>query len=70
MCRRSRQEAVKRILNDKGFQNREREARLRQQVQTLIGKSKLLIGGADVEVANVAPQNRIVRGLPGVSSWS
>src|SRR5690606_35635363 len=59
----TQQEAVKRILNDKGFQNREREARLRQQVQTLIGKSKLLIGGADVEVANEDPQTRIIRGF-------
>jgi hypothetical protein len=59
----TQQEAVKRILNDKGFQNREREARLRQQVQTLIGKSRLLIGGADVEVANEDPQTRIIRGF-------
>ena len=59
----TQQESVKRILNDKGFQNREREARLRQQVQSLLGKSKLLIGGADVEVANEDPQTRIIRGF-------
>jgi hypothetical protein len=59
----TQQEAVKRILNDKGFQNREREARLRQQVQTLIGKSKLLIGGADVEITNEDPQSRVIRGF-------
>lgn len=59
----TQQESVKRILNDKGFQNREREARLRQQVLALLGKSKLLIGGADVEVANEDPQTRIIRGF-------
>lgn len=59
----TQQEAVKRILNDKGFQNREREARLRQQVQTLIGKSKLLIGGADVEISNEDAQSRVIRGF-------
>ncbi|WP_336274626.1 BREX system P-loop protein BrxC [Vreelandella indica] len=59
----TQQESVKRILNDKGFQNREREARLRQQIQALLGKSKLLIGGADVEVTNEDPQTRIIRGF-------
>ena len=59
----TQQEAVKRILNDKGFQNREREARLRQQVQLLLGKSKLMIGGADVEVSNEDAQSRIIRGF-------
>ena len=59
----TQQESVKRILNDKGFQNREREARIRQQVQGLLGKSKLLIGGADVEVANEDPQARVIRGF-------
>ena len=59
----TQQEAVKRILNDKGFQNREREARLRQHVQALMSKSKLLIGGADVEIANEDAQTRIIRGF-------
>jgi len=59
----TQQEAVKRILNDKGFQNREREARLRQQVEALIGKSKMLIGGADLEIANQDPQSRVIRGF-------
>ena len=59
----TQQESVKRILNDKGFQNREREARIRQQVQSLLSKSKLLIGGADVEVPNEDPQTRIIRGF-------
>ncbi|MDZ7783113.1 MAG: hypothetical protein U5K56_09375 [Halioglobus sp.] len=60
----TQQESVKRILNDKGFQNREREARIRQQVQALLGKSKLLIGGANVEVSNENPQTRVSRGFP------
>ncbi|MEX2488616.1 MAG: BREX system P-loop protein BrxC [Pseudomonadales bacterium] len=59
----TQQESVKRILNDKGFQNREREVRIRQQVQALLAKSKLLIGGADVEVTNEDAQTRIIRGF-------
>ncbi len=35
----TQQEAVKRILTDKGFQNRERYAELQQRVQSLMGKA-------------------------------
>ena len=59
----TQQEAVKRILNDKAFQNREREGQLRKQVQALVSKSKLLIGGADVEVSSEDAQTRIIRGF-------
>jgi hypothetical protein len=59
----TQQDSVKRILNDKGFQNREREARLRQHIQALISKAKMLIGGADVEIPNEDAQTRVIRGF-------
>jgi hypothetical protein len=59
----TQQEAVKRILTDKGFQNRERYAELLQRVQGLLGKAKLIVAGADVEIGSQDAQTRIVRGF-------
>ncbi len=59
----TQQEAVKRILTDKGFQNRERYAELQQRTQTLMGKAKLLVAGGDVEVGSEDAQTRIIRGF-------
>ncbi len=59
----TQQEAVKRILNDKSFQNRERYAELKQRVQTLLGKAKLFVGGSDIEIGSEDAQTRIIRGF-------
>lgn len=59
----TQQEAVKRILTDKGFQNRERYAELQQRVQSLMGKAKLFVAGADVEVSSEDAQTRVLRGF-------
>lgn len=59
----TQQEAVKRILTDKGFQNRERYAELQQRLQTLLGKAKLLVAGGDVEIGSEDAQTRIIRGF-------
>jgi hypothetical protein len=59
----AQQEAVKRILTDKGFQNRERYAELQQRVQSLMGKAKLFVAGGDVEVGSEDAQTRIIRGF-------
>lgn len=59
----TQQEAVKRILTDKGFQNRERYAELQQRVQGLMGKAKLLVAGSDIEIGSEDAQARIVRGF-------
>ena len=59
----TQQEAVKRILNDKGFQNRERYAELQQRVQSLISRSRLLIAGEDTEIGAEDAQTRVVRGF-------
>lgn len=59
----SQQEAVKRILQDKGHQNRERSALLQQRVRDLLGAAKLFVGGTPLEVAAGDAQTRIIRGF-------
>ncbi len=59
----TQQEAVKRILTDKGFQNRERYAELQQRVQILMGKAKLFVAGADIEIGSEDAQTRVLRGF-------
>jgi len=59
----TQQDAVKRILTDKGFQNRERYAELQLRVQRLIGKAKLFVAGSDIEIGSEDPQARLVRGF-------
>lgn len=59
----TQQEAVKRILTDKGFQNRERYAELQQRVQSLMGKAKMFVAGADIEIGSEDAQTRVLRGF-------
>ena len=59
----TQQEAVKRILTDKGFQNRERYAEIQQRVQSLMSKAKLLLAGADIEIGSEDAQTRVLRGF-------
>ncbi|MFA6201643.1 MAG: BREX system P-loop protein BrxC [Gallionella sp.] len=59
----TQQENVKRILTDKGFQNQERQRELQAMVQSLIGKSKLIISGGDVDVSSEDAQSRITKGF-------
>lgn len=59
----AQQEAVKRILTDKGFQNRERYTELQQRVRNLMGKAKLFVAGSDIEIGSEDAQSRIVRGF-------
>lgn len=59
----TQQEAVKRILNGKSVQNRERYAELQQRVQSLMGKAKLFVAGADIEIGSEDAQTRVVRGF-------
>ncbi len=59
----TQQEAVKRILTDKGFQNRERYAELQQRVQSLMGKAKLFVVGSDIEIGSEDAQTRVLRGF-------
>lgn len=59
----TQQEAVKRILTDKGFQNRQRYAELLQRVHSLMGKAKLFVAGADIEIGSEDAQTRVLRGF-------
>ena len=57
----TQQEAVKRILTDKGFQNRDRSGQLQQRVRDLLGKARLFIAGGTVDIGSEDAQARIVR---------
>jgi len=59
----TQQEAIKRILTDKSFQNRERYAELQQRVQSLMGKAKLFVAGAEIEIGSEDAQTRVIRGF-------
>lgn len=59
----TQQEAIKRILNDKGFQNRERYADIQQRVQLLMGKAKLFVAGSEIEIGSEDAQTRVLRGF-------
>jgi energy-coupling factor transporter ATP-binding protein EcfA2 len=59
----TQQESIKRILTDKGFQNRDRYNQLKDLVGSLLGKAKLLVAGSDVEVSSEHPESRITRGF-------
>lgn len=59
----TQQEAVKRILTDKGFQNRERYAELQQRAQSLMSKAKLLVAGGNIEIGSEDAQTRVLRGF-------
>jgi hypothetical protein len=59
----TQRDAVKRILTDRSFRNRERYADLQQRVRTLLGKARLFVRGYEIEVAGEDPQVRINRGF-------
>lgn len=59
----TQQEAIKRILTEKGFQNRERYADLESRAQDLLSKAKLLVAESDVDVSSGDAQSRIIRGF-------
>lgn len=57
----TQQEIVKRILNDKGHQNQERLAEIKQRVKVMLSKAKLIVAGGDVEITSEDSQSRIMR---------
>ncbi len=59
----AQQEAIKRILTDKGFRNRERYAELQQRVRSLIAEAKLFVAGTEADIGSGDPQNRVLRGF-------
>jgi hypothetical protein len=59
----TQQDAIKRILTDKSFQNRERFSDLQQRLSSLLGKAKLFVSGDEIELGGEDAQNRIIRGF-------
>lgn len=59
----TQQEAVKRIIDAKGFQNTERLAELQDRAKELLGKAHLIINAADVEATSSDGQTRILKGF-------
>jgi len=59
----TQQDAIKKILTDKGHQNRERLAELQNRVTTLVGKSTLIVSGVDFEVGSEDAQTRVIKGF-------
>ena len=57
------QEAVKRILDAKGFQNTERLNDLQVRAKGLLGKATLIINAADVDVSSEDGQTRVHKGF-------
>lgn len=59
----TQQEAVKRILDTKGFQNTERLSELQVRAKALLGKATLIINAADVDVSSEDGQTRVLKGF-------
>jgi len=59
----TQQEAVKRILDAKGFQNAERLSDLQTRARALLGKAQLIINAADVAVSTEDGQTRVLKGF-------
>lgn len=59
----TQQEAVKRILDAKGFQNTERLNDLQIRARALLGKAVLIINAADVDVSSEEGQTRVLKGF-------
>ncbi|MBC3881560.1 BREX system P-loop protein BrxC [Undibacterium sp. LX40W] len=59
----TQQEAVKRILDAKGFQNTERLSDLQVRAKALLGKAALIINAADIDVNSEDGQTRVLKGF-------
>lgn len=59
----TQQEAIKRILDAKGFQNTERLNDLQLRARALLGKAALVINAADVDVSSEDGQTRVLKGF-------
>lgn len=55
----TQQEAIKRILTDKGYQNRERLVDLQDSIKAALSKAKLYVGENEQEISAEDPQSRI-----------
>ncbi len=55
----TQQDTVKRILTDKGYQNRERLADLQDNIKIALSQAKLYVGENEHEISSEDPQSRI-----------
>ena len=59
----TQQDSLKRILSDKAQQNQERQAEIQQRLRDLLGKAKLIVNAADLEISSSDGQTRVIRGF-------
>ncbi|MCK5545723.1 MAG: BREX system P-loop protein BrxC, partial [Desulfobulbaceae bacterium] len=59
----TQQEAIKRILTDKSFQNREREKELQTRAKELLGQAKCIINLKALEITSSEPLSKITLGF-------
>lgn len=59
----AQQDAVKRILESKSNQNRERLADLEDRVKLLVGKARLIINASDLDISSEDGQTRVMKGF-------
>ena len=59
----TQQDNIKKILNEKQYQNSKMISELQQRVSNLLGKSKLFAAGDEIEISGEEPQSRITRGF-------
>ena len=59
----AQRDEVKRILSDKGVQNQERYADLKQRVAQSVGKSKMYLAGSLLEIGGEDGQSRVCKGF-------
>jgi len=55
----TQQDTIKRILTDKGYQNRERLADLQSNIKIALSHAKLYVGENELEIRSEDPQSRI-----------
>lgn len=56
-------EAVKRILDSKGFQNTERMGDLQVRAKALVGKAIVIINASDIDISSEDGQTRVLKGF-------
>ncbi|PJE79255.1 hypothetical protein CI610_01785 [invertebrate metagenome] len=56
-------DAIKRIIAEKGQANQERYAEIKRKVNTLLGKSHLIISASDVDISSEDGQSKIIKGF-------
>jgi hypothetical protein len=59
----TQRDEVKRILSDKGFQNQDRYADLKQRISHAMGESKLYLAGSELDIGGEDGHSRTIKGF-------